>query len=1183
VVIGAAASTQPADWATQQSFPIAQYSYAAITCADQTHCLAVGRQITSGAGAVVTTSDGGAHWSPQSVPGGTGALSGVACASASDCWAVGSDPSFVDGMVLSTTDGGQTWSTRGVPSGTGPLSSISCPSGSACVAVGANFPDFVGGTGSTGNSGTGSTGNSGTGSTGNSGTGMTGGTGPGAFFLSGTGVALSTTDGGSTWSSATLPSATGPLQGVSCASSADCWAVGSDPTATTGLVLSTTDGGRHWGGQALPAAVGPLSAVACTSTSDCRVAGTTPIAGNGVLVGMIVGTTDGGSTWTGGNLPNGTGPLTSLLCTSNNQCWAGGSGFTGGDGVVVATTDGSAWVPQALPPGTGPLAGLTCASTSHCWSVGGNPFVGFPLTGASVRAARSGHAARVSAAAISGSPRPSSTIGFAYGSAGMIVATTDGGTTWTTQTVSSSGLTSLSAMSCPDAVHCWALATDSTGAPVVLATTDGWKTASTESLPSGIDLPSDITCATTSDCWVVGAQVDITQTSVSESGVVLATTDGGTTWTPQSLPIGTGLLAGVACASSSDCWAAGYDLFSQVGTVVATTDGGATWSAQTLPNGTGVLAGVACASSSDCWAVGSQPFGSAGEVVATTDGGAAWALQSVPRDSGPLSAVSCPSATTCWAIGSPYNGSGVLATTDGGTTWATQLLPFGVGGLSDISCPTTSDCWAVAGSVNYFPGVFVPPIAFGGSGVIVATTDGGSLWSVQGVPTDVVAVSGVSCPSATACWAVGETQTDFSVLTELGVTVTPTTTLPPPVTVPTNGATPYELYCPGTPVGNIVLNDVVTTAQVSPADPSAGQQFTVVDYQTQVPLPSSISSAAAALGNSDIAGTALSTVDVTGATPSSISSGPMSFDVPLPSPVPSTGLLLVIPPTAGTVGPFTASGGPITVTQDKKAQLTLNVAGSSLNLTCSAYPNNSEPTGITSRAPSGSPQAPTIATASGPGTTTTVAPPTTLGPTTTVTSTTTEGSTTTLATTTTTTDATTTTDSSTTTTDATTTTDSSTTTAPTAAAAASTSTTAGASATVGSTQAVAGSTTTAAAATAAKSGATSDPSSGVVSAGSGSLAFTGPGAGVVWIGVLGVVLMLLGMALLGLTDAPRHAVRRLAMARAAWSGRADVAPPAPGEPSSHPGGLGNLPAAVERGGRILSTEVAHAVRWLLGR
>ena len=41
---------------------------------------------------------------------------------------------------------------------------------------------------------------------------------------------------------------------------------------------------------------------------------------------------------------------------------------------------------------------------------------------------------------------------------------------------------------------------------------------------------------------------------------------------------------------------------------------------------------------------------------------------------------------------------------------------------------------------------------------------------------------------------------------------------------------PYELYCPGTPVGNIVLNDVVTTGTITPTAPASGQQFNLTHY-----------------------------------------------------------------------------------------------------------------------------------------------------------------------------------------------------------------------------------------------------------------------------------------------------------------------------------------------------------------
>ena len=190
----------------------------------------------------------------------------------------------------------------------------------------------------------------------------------------------------------------------------------------------------------------------------------------------------------------------------------------------------------------------------------------------------------------------------------------------------------------------------------------------------------------------------------------------------------------------------------------------------------------------------------------------------------------------------------------------------------------------------------------------------------------------------------------------------------------------YELYCPGTPVGNIVLNDVVTKGTITPATPAAGQQFNVTNFQSDVSLPNSIASAAAALGNSAITGTAGIKVDATGATPAQVASPTVQINTPIPSPVPATGLALVLPTTPGTVGPFTASGGAISLTIDPTVSLTVNVSGSALNLTCTPYPNNTAPSGITSSTPTAAKAAPVIATATagaggGGGTTATTAPP----------------------------------------------------------------------------------------------------------------------------------------------------------------------------------------------------------------
>ena len=74
-------------------------------------------------------------------------------------------------------------------------------------------------------------------------------------------------------------------------------------------------------------------------------------------------------------------------------------------------------------------------------------------------------------------------------------------------------------------------------------------------------------------------------------------------------------------------------------------------------------------------------------------------------------------------------------------------------------------------------------------------------------------------------------------------------------------------------------------------------------------------------------------MDATGATPAAVAAPPIAINTPIPSPVPAAGLTLTLPATPGTVGPFTASGGVITLTVDPAVSLTVDVSGSNLNLT----------------------------------------------------------------------------------------------------------------------------------------------------------------------------------------------------------------------------------------------------------
>jgi hypothetical protein len=116
----------------------------------------------------------------------------------------------------------------------------------------------------------------------------------------------------------------------------------------------------------------------------------------------------------------------------------------------------------------------------------------------------------------------------------------------------------------------------------------------------------------------------------------------------------------------------------------------------------------------------------------------------------------------------------VVATTDGGTVWTTQSLPTGVTALDGVSCATMSDCFAVGQDVVSTPSGVVD------TGVVVSSTDGGSVWSAGTLPDGVRQLYGVSCPGPTTCWAVGATTTAVAILA-----------LAPPLPLPTvTGFTP---------------------------------------------------------------------------------------------------------------------------------------------------------------------------------------------------------------------------------------------------------------------------------------------------------------------------------------------------------------------------------------------------------
>ena len=337
--------------------------------------------------------------------------------------------------------------------------------------------------------------------------------------------------------------------------------------------------------------------------------------------------------------------------------------------------------------------------------------------------------------------------GWAVGEFGTIVATSDGGTTWTGQ-ISKTTVT-LRGVSFPDAAHGWVVGSGG----YVSRTVDGGATWTTPD--SGVTQNLyDVCFADATHGWAVGA-----------NGCIIATSDGGATWGTQTS--GTNQhLYGVTFIDASHGWAVGSN-----GRIIVTGDGGATWSWQT--SGVTVsLDDVEFASPSVGWAVGN-----AGTIVTTTNGGASWTPQ-VAAATDDLNVVTFADAQHGWAFGS---GGAVLATADGGTTWNPQTSGIAqflggavafdathavaVGGLgrtiSTADGGQTWTCAPLATSHDLHKVCFVDVThgwAVGSAGAIVATTNGGLTWRGQTSGT-TRALSDVCFVDRLHGWAVGDDAT----------------------------------------------------------------------------------------------------------------------------------------------------------------------------------------------------------------------------------------------------------------------------------------------------------------------------------------------------------------------------------------------------------------------------------------
>ena len=190
---------------------------------------------------------------------------------------------------------------------------------------------------------------------------------------------------------------------------------------------------------------------------------------------------------------------------------------------------------------------------------------------------------------------------------------------------------------------------------------------------------------------------------------------------------------------------------------------GSTWSigATPVPGPNSIafyaMSGVSCPSPTSCFSVGTiQAFGHSAHAVALQRwDGTSWSDVATPNpEFSNLSGVSCPSTTSCFAVGSDFVGA--VVDRWNGTSWSIDPGPFGISQsvLAPVACASTTNCLALG-------------IDFSGYDVTTNTGAknfaerwNGNRWVIVAAPVHPkgatrLALDGVSCPSAKQCFAVG--------------------------------------------------------------------------------------------------------------------------------------------------------------------------------------------------------------------------------------------------------------------------------------------------------------------------------------------------------------------------------------------------------------------------------------------
>jgi hypothetical protein len=354
LVVGAAVATAavPAgaaapSWRVVPTATGAAYGHlSAVSCPTPVMCVAVGTQDSSAGGNRLIEHWNGQKWVAQvsPVPSGTRTshLAAVKCSSSTFCTAVGQYTTSTATKTMAVRWSSNHWTLMSTPNPTAPvsvLSGLACSSTSNCFAVGSYF-----------------------------------------ISTATTSEQLTLVErwDGKQWTIVPSPNVADAfdsgLNSAACASSTDCFAVGTSHTELRNDTLT-----EHWDGAAWSIVASPdpansadneLNAVTCPSTPGCIAVGSSD---HGTLAEQW-----DGATWsivTSKNPLGSTGAaLASISCPATTRCTAVGLWFKQNveQRLVEVFTPSASIVAVPAPSGTvrSNLAGVSCASTTNCFAVG---------------------------------------------------------------------------------------------------------------------------------------------------------------------------------------------------------------------------------------------------------------------------------------------------------------------------------------------------------------------------------------------------------------------------------------------------------------------------------------------------------------------------------------------------------------------------------------------------------------------------------------------------------------------------------------------------------------------------------------------------------------------------------------------------------------------------------------------